>query len=65
MLDAEIHTTPDELCTFELCAIVCQDSFRNAESIYDALQELDRRLLGYIHRWYDFHLLGECVNSDE
>jgi hypothetical protein len=41
MLDAKIHTTPDELCSFELCPIVCQDSSGHAESIYHALQELD------------------------
>jgi hypothetical protein len=65
MPDAEIRTTPSELCFFELCAIVCQDSFGHAKSIYDALQELNRCLLGYVHQWNGFHPLGECVDPNE
>jgi hypothetical protein len=65
MLDAEIRATSDELCPFKLCTIVCQNSFGLAESVYNALQELDRCLLGYIYHWHDFHPLGERVNSDE
>jgi hypothetical protein len=48
-----------------LCIIVCQNSSGHAESVYDALQELDRYLLGYIYYWHGFHPLGERVNSDE
>jgi hypothetical protein len=65
MLDAKIHATSDELCSFELCTIVCQDSSGDVESIYDALQELDRCLLDYIHCWHGFHPLDEHVDSDE
>jgi hypothetical protein len=65
MLDAEIHATPNELCSFELCTIVCQDSSEHTESVYDALQELDHYLLGYIYYWHGFYPLGECVDSDE
>jgi hypothetical protein len=65
MLDAEIRATSDELCSFELYTIVCQDSSGHTESIYDTRQELDHYLLGYIHRWHDFHPLGERVDSNE
>jgi hypothetical protein len=65
MLDAKIRTTPGELCSFELCTIVCQNSSGHTEPIYDALQELDCCLLRYIHRWHDFHPLGERVDPDE
>jgi hypothetical protein len=65
MLNAKICTISDKLCSFELCSITCQNSSGHAESIYDALQELDCRLLGYIYCWHNFHPFSECVNSDE
>jgi hypothetical protein len=65
MLDAEIRTTSDKLCPFELCTVVCQNTPGHAESVYDALLELYCYRLGYIHCWYDFHPLGERVNSVE
>jgi hypothetical protein len=65
MVDAKIRVTFHEFCSFELCTIVCQDSSRHAESVYDALQELDRCLLGYINHWHGFHPLGGYVNCDE
>jgi hypothetical protein len=65
MLDAKIRTTSDELCSFELCTIDCQDTSGYTESVYDALQELDRCLLGYIHHLCGFHPLGERINFDE
>jgi hypothetical protein len=65
MLDAKIRATSNELCPFELCTIVYQNSSGHAESVYDALQELDCCLLGYIHRWHGFYPLGEHVDSDE
>jgi hypothetical protein len=61
MLHAKIRTTPGELCSFELSYIVYRDSSGNAKSIYDALQELDRYLLGYVHRWQGFHPHGARV----
>jgi hypothetical protein len=64
-MDAEVHTTSDELCSFKLCTIVYQNSSGHVEYVYDALQELDRYLLGYIHHWHGFHPLGERVDSDE
>jgi hypothetical protein len=65
MLDAKIRTTSDKLCSFKLCFIICQNSSGHAESIYDALQELDCYLLGYIYCWHDFHPFSERVNSNE
>jgi hypothetical protein len=65
MLDAKIYTTSDKLCSFELCTIVCQNSSWHVKSIYDALQELHRCLLGYIHCWHGLHPIGEHINSDE
>jgi hypothetical protein len=65
MLDAEIRTISDKLCSFELHTIVFHNPSGHAESVYDALQELDRGLLGYIHCWHGFHPLGERVNFDE
>jgi hypothetical protein len=65
MLNAKIRTISGKLCFFELCSIICQNSSRHAESIYDALHELDRNLLGYIFYWHDFHLFSERVDSNE
>jgi hypothetical protein len=65
LLDAKIHTTSDKLCSFELRSIICQNSFWHVESVYDALQELDCCLLGYIYCWHDFHSFSERGNSDE
>jgi hypothetical protein len=65
MMDAKICTTPDKLCSFELYSIICQNYYGHTESVYDALHKLDCCILGYIHCWHDFHLLGEHVNSDE
>jgi hypothetical protein len=65
MLDAKIRTTPDKLCSFELCSVVCQNFTGNVESVYDALQELYYCLLGYIYYWHNFHSFSERVNSDE
>jgi hypothetical protein len=65
MLNDKISATSDELCSFELCTIVWQNTYGHAESVYDALQELDHCLLSYIYCWHDFHPFGECVDSDE
>jgi hypothetical protein len=65
MLDAEIRTTFDELCSFKLCTIVYQNSFGHAKSVYDTLQKLDRCLLGYIYYWHGLHPLGERVDPDK
>jgi hypothetical protein len=65
MLDAKIRTTPNKLCSFEMCSVICQNSFGHTKSVYDALQELDCCLLGYIYYWHDFHRFSECVNFDE
>jgi hypothetical protein len=65
MLDVEICTTSEKLCSFELRTIVYHNPFGHAESIYDALQELDRCLLGYIHYWHGFYPLSERVNSNK
>jgi hypothetical protein len=65
MLDAEIRTTSDKLCSFELCTIVYQNPSGHVESVYDTLQELNCCLLGYIYYWHGFHSLIERVNPDE
>jgi hypothetical protein len=65
MLDIEIYAASDELCSFELCTIVCQASSGHAESLYDAMQEFDCCLLSYVHRWHGLHVLGERVDSNE
>jgi hypothetical protein len=65
MLDAKIHATFEELCSFELCTIIYQNSYGYAESVYNALQEPDHCILGYIYCCHGFHPLGERVNSDE
>jgi hypothetical protein len=48
MLDTKIRATSDELCSFELCTIIYQDSSGHVESVYYALQELNHCLLGYM-----------------
>jgi hypothetical protein len=65
MLNAKIRITFGKLCSFELCSIICQNSSGHTKSVYDALQELDRCLLGYIYCWHDLHPFSERVNSDE
>jgi hypothetical protein len=65
MLDAKIRTTSDKLYSFELCSVICQNSSVHVESVYNALQELDCCLLGYIYYWHDFHPFSKRVNSDE
>jgi hypothetical protein len=65
MLNAKIRTTSSKLGSFELCSVICQNSSGHTESIYDALQELDCHLLGYIYCWHIFHPFSEHVNSDK
>jgi hypothetical protein len=65
MMDTKIRATSYTLHSFELSSIVCQDSSGHAESVYDALQELDHCYLRYVHHWHSFHPLGECVDYDE
>jgi hypothetical protein len=65
MLDAKIRATSNELCSFELFTIVYQDSSGYTKSVYDALQKLDRYLMGYVHHWHGSHPLGERINFDE
>jgi hypothetical protein len=65
MLNAKIRTTFGKLCSFELCSLICQNTFGHAESVYDALQELDYCLLGYVYCWHNFYPISERVNSDE
>jgi hypothetical protein len=65
MLNAKIRTTSGKFCSFELCSIICQNSSGHAESVYDALQELNCCLLGYIYCWHDFHPFSERVDSDK
>jgi hypothetical protein len=64
MLDAEIRITSDKLCAFEQCFVICKNSSGHAKSVYDALQELNCYILGYIHCWHGFHAFGERVNFD-
>jgi hypothetical protein len=40
ILNAKIHTTSDKLCSFELCPVICQNSFGHIESVFDALRNL-------------------------
>jgi hypothetical protein len=65
MLNAKIHTTSVKFGSFELCSVIYQNSFGHAKSVYDALQELDCHLLGYIYCWHGFHLFSECVNHEK
>jgi hypothetical protein len=65
MLNAKLHATSSKLCPFELFSIIYQNSSGHAESVYDALQELDCCILGYIYCWHDFHPFSERVDSDE
>jgi hypothetical protein len=65
MLNVKIRTTSGKLCSFELCSIICHNSSRHTESVYDVLQELDCCLLGYIYYWHNFHPFSESVNFDE
>jgi hypothetical protein len=65
MLNAKIYTTSGKLCSFELCFVIYQNSFGHTESVYDALQELDYYLLGYIYCWHNFHPFSEHINSDK
>jgi hypothetical protein len=65
MVDTKICATSYKLRSFELGFIVYHDSSRHAESIYDALHELDCYFLRYIHHWHNFYPLGEHVDCDE
>jgi hypothetical protein len=49
MVDTKISAASLKLCSFKLGSNVYQNSLRHAESLYDALQELDRCFLGYVH----------------
>jgi hypothetical protein len=65
MVDTNIRAVSYKLRSFKLGSIIYHNSLGHAESVYDALQELDRCFLRYVHHWHGFHPLCELVDCDE